>query len=265
MIDLNTSKIELRVSNFHRYDFAMSDADLCTKETHIVVVIGGMNEPSNSNMLADAFIEGMIRVTGVRHKKFRLKDMNIEHFTLMHYDKHPKDHDDDFSKTVDELADCDGVVIATPVWNFGVPAHLKNFIDRMGSIGLDNETHSKGQFNAKPFYVIYTGGAPMIAWKALMYLTTLHITEAIKYYGGTVVGRHFEPRCVPGKGKFGLVVDKRPASLERARKNGERFAKIVMHYAENGSLPLRIKLGYQLCTFLYRAGNRIMYPISTLQ
>lgn len=233
--------------------------------TRVVVVVGGTNEPSNSNMLADAFIEGMNRVTGVCHKKFRLKDMNIEHFTLAHYATHPRDHEDDFSKTVDYLIGCHGVVIATPIWNFSVPAHLKNFIDRMGSFGLDSETHSKGQLNAKPFFLLYSGGAPMIAWKALMYLTTLHVTEAIKYYGGTVVGRHFEARTVPGKGKFGLVVDQRPASLERARKSGEKFATIVLHYAQNGELPLGIRIGYQFFTFLYRVGNRIMYPLNRLQ
>lgn len=245
----------------------MNDSSLAptAKEARVVVVVGGTNEPSNSNLLADAFMEGMSRVTGICCKKFRLKDMNIEHFTLMHYDKHPRDHEDDFSNTVDYLSECDGVVIATPIWNFSVPAHLKNFIDRMGAFGLDAQTRSKGQLNAKPFFLIYTGGAPLIAWKALMYITTLHVTEAIKYYGGTVIGRHFEPRCIPGRGAFGLVVDKRPKTLERMRKKGEKFATIVLHYAQNGTLPLHIRLAYKFCTFLYRVGNRIMYPISTLQ
>ena len=105
----------------------------------------------------------------------------------------------------------------------------------------------------------------MIAWKALMYLTTLHVTEAIKYYAGTVVGRHFEPKSIVSRGKFGLVVDKRPATIEAMKRKGRKFGDIAKHYHENGALPIRVRLGYQFFTFLYRVGNRIMYPISTLQ
>jgi hypothetical protein len=134
----------------------------------------------------------------------------------------------------------------------------------MGAFALDHETHSKGQLAGRPFALLYTGGAPMIAWKALMYLTTLHVTEAIKYYGGTVVYRHFEPKSVQGRGKFGLVVDKRPASLALMETKGKKYAEMVRYYAENGKLPATQQFVYSFFTFLYRAGNRIMYPISTL-
>ena len=99
-----------------------------------------------------------------------------------------------------------GLVIATPVWNFGVPAHLKNFIDRMGSFALD-ETRSRGTLNGKPFYIIFTGGAPKPAWTGLMKKTTAFVPEALRYFGATYIGHHFEPKCVKGRGKFGLVVD----------------------------------------------------------
>jgi multimeric flavodoxin WrbA len=230
----------------------------------IAVIVAGTNEPSNSNMLADAFIEGMRKVGGVEVEKVRLKDKAIDHFTLQNY--HPGyQSKDDFPPIEKLLKEACAVVFATPVWNFSVPAHLKNLIDRMGAFALDEATHSKGQFKARPFAILYTGGAPMIAWKALMYLTTLHMTEAIKYYGGTVVYRHFEPKSLPGRGQFGLVMDKRPAALELMRRKGERFAKLAEHYGKTGSLPLRNRIIYQFFTFLYRVGNRIMYPISTLQ
>ena len=232
--------------------------------TTLAVIVGGTNEPSNSNVLADAFIEGMQRVPDVRVEKIRLKDVKIEHFTLEYYHQVCPSKDD-FCRIQDTVTAASGVVIATPIWNFSVPAHLKNFIDRMGAFALDEATHSKGQLKAKPFVFLYTGGAPMIAWKALMYLTTLHMTEAIKYYGGTVLYRHFEPKSLPGRGKFGLVVDQRPRSLEHMRRKGEWFAKVAVQYQKNGTLPLITRIGYQFFSFLYRVGNRIMYPISTLQ
>lgn len=233
--------------------------------TRVVVIVAGTNEPSNSNVLADAFTEGLKQTPNLNVIKYRLKDMHIAHFTLERYSPHCHDKDDDFCKIEDSLMDAHAVVIATPIWNFSVPAHLKNLIDRIGAFALDEATHSKGQLKAKPFYLIFTGGAPMIAWKALMYITTLHVSEAIKYYGGTVINKHFEPKSLPGRGKFGLVVDKRPATLEAMRKKGKKFGDIAMHYAENGSLPAGVRLVYNFFSFLYRVGNRIMYPISTLQ
>ncbi|MBI3332280.1 NAD(P)H-dependent oxidoreductase [Candidatus Peregrinibacteria bacterium] len=231
----------------------------------ILVLVAGTNEQSNSNTLADAFIEGIKETyPEIEVIKYRLKDLNIKHFTLERYiPACPRD--DDFCNIQDALLDSKGVVIASPIWNFSVPAHLKNVIDRIGAVALDEETRSRGQMKAKPFYIIFTGGAPLLAWKALMYLTTMHVSEAIKYYGGVVVGKYFEPRAMLGKGKFGLVVDQRPKSLERVKNAGKKFAKIVKTYAETGTLPLRIRLSYQFFSFVYRVGNRIMYPISTKQ
>ena len=235
-----------------------------TKAPKVTVVVAGTNSPSNAELLADTFIEGM-KESGVEVSKIILRDLHIKHFTLERYQPHCSDKDDDFCRLEPLLADADGVVFATPIWNFSVPAHLKNLIDRMGAFALDTAGRSRGQLKAKPFFMIYTGGAPMIAWKALLYLTTLHVTEAIKYYDGTVVGRHFEPKCVPGRGKFGLVVDQRPATLAAMKKKGLKFGAVALHYKENGTLPVRVRLAHQFFSFLYRVGNRIMYPISTLQ
>ncbi len=229
----------------------------------ITIIVAGMNEPSNSNRLADEFIEGLKTVEGVIFEKIRLKELSLHHFTLSDYSEESCEPDYLRIKTL--IQDSAGVIFATPIWNFSVPSHLKNLIDRMGTFGLDSATHSKGQFKQKPFGLIYTGGAPMIAWKALMYLTTLHIAEALKYYDGSIVLRHFEPKCVLGRGKFGLVVDQRPKTLGRMRKDGERFAKIAKAYAETGALPLKNRLWTKWFEFLYRVGNRIMYPISTMQ
>lgn len=239
--------------------------DSPTKKTpRVTVVVAGTNSPSNCELLGDVFLEGL-QESGIKTEKVILRDLHIKHFTLERYAPHCSDTDDDFCRVEPLIAEADGVVIVSPIWNFSVPAHLKNFIDRMGAFALDTEGRSRGQLKAKPFYILYTGGAPMIAWKALMYITTLHVTEAIKYYGGTVVGRHFEPKCVVGRGKFGLVVDSRKETLEAMKREGKRFGSIALHYAENGSLPLSTRLGYQFFSFLYRVGNRIMYPISTRQ
>jgi NAD(P)H-dependent FMN reductase len=230
----------------------------------IVVLIAGTNEPSNSALLADAFIKGIERDPGNEISRYLVRDIALPHFTVPDYAS-DANASDLFREVKKKILEADGVAIATPIWNFSVPAHLKNFIDWMGTFGLDAETHSKGQFGGKPFALIQTGGAPMIAWKALMYLTTLHLPEAIKYYGGTVVLRHFEPKCVAGRGKFGLVVDQRPESLAAMERKGETFAGMTRDFAQNRRLPFLQQLRYRFFTFLYRVGNRIMYPLSVKQ
>jgi multimeric flavodoxin WrbA len=233
------------------------------KQCTVAVIVAGMNEPSNSNLLADTFIEGLKKVPGVSFEKIRLKDLQLHHFTLADYAE--ESCEPDYLRVKAVIQNASAVIFATPVWNFSVPAHMKNLIDRMGTFGLDSATHSKGQFKNKPFGIIFTGGAPMIAWQALMYLTTLHVAEAIKYYGGTIVLRHFEPKCVPGKGKFGVVVDQRPKTLALMGSYGERVGKIALQYADTGTLPLGNRLWSKWFEFLYRVGNRLMYPISNWQ
>jgi multimeric flavodoxin WrbA len=205
----------------------------------IFILIAGTNEPSNANALADAFIQGMQHLGGVEVHKRRLKDMRIEHFTLDCYAPACR-QEEDFCALQTLMEESDGFVIASPVWNFGVPGHLKNFIDRMGSFALD-ATRSRGTLGGKPFYLIFTGGAPAVAWKALMRSTTSFVPEALKYFGATHIATHFEEKCTKGRGAFGLVVDGRPASLENVRAQGSRFAKVVDRFARTGQLPARKK------------------------
>ena len=213
--------------------------------TSILVIVAGTNEPSNSNMLADAFIQGIQHEKEIEVQKRRLKDMHMHQFTLDFYE--PQCHqEEDFCSLQHLMETSQGFVIATPVWNFGVPGHLKNFIDRMGSFALA-EDRSTGTLHGKPFYLLFTGGAPFPAWKGLMEKTTSFVPEALKYFGASYIGHHFEGKCTKGRGKFGLVVDERPESLASVREQGHTFATIVQEYERTGKAPLK-----------HRARNTIM-------
>lgn|SRR3989344_3559341 len=226
----------------------------------IAIIVAGMSNPSNSETLVESFAEGIQSIEGTT-TKICLRDLSIRHFSLDFYNS-TCTPGDDFCHIQELIQRADGIVFASPIWNFSVPAHLKNLIDRMGGFALDAETHSRPQLNQKPFYLIFTGGAPMAAWKFLMHMTMIHISEAIQYYGGIVVGRHFEPRCMVGRGTFGLVVDKRPESLRRMREEGIRFAKIVRQFAHTGSLPFRYRLRHRFHSSLQAIANRFMYPVT---
>ncbi len=231
----------------------------------IVLLLAGNNEPSNSAYLSQTFLHGLrAEAPDAEVTTFTLAKMDIPHFTLAAYDP---DHSPstDADRLHRAVIAADGIIIATPVWNFSVPAHLKNALDHMGAVCLDQATHSKGQLQGRPCYFLYTGGAPAIAWKALLNITTLHVSEAMKYYGATIVGRHFEPRCLPGRGKFGMVLDKRADLAGRIEPKGRRFAKVVQTYKTSKTLPPFLLLRHSVATWAYRIGNRIMYPVSSAQ
>ncbi|MDB4978855.1 MAG: hypothetical protein JWM56_1041 [Candidatus Peribacteria bacterium] len=205
-------------------------------QTNVLVVCAGMNEPSNSELLAENFMTGMKSIDTLHVQAVKLREKNIEHFTLAFYDP-KKDQGKDFQDIQHSIEQAKGVVIVTPIWNFSVPAHLKNLIDRMGSFCLDSATHSKGTLGGKPFYLVFTGGSGNFVWNTVMENSTSHVREAIKYFGGTVIGTHFEEHCVNMDKSFGLVLDKRPEALEAAKKKGAEFGAIVKNFATTGALP----------------------------
>lgn len=204
---------------------------------HILILVAGTNHPSNSEVLARAFIDGIGEFSPTSTTNIlRLDKLNIAHFTIEHYNP-ATDQGADFNLIKDEILKADGVVIASPVWNFGVPAHLKNLIDRIGAFALD-ETHSVGQLNGKPFFLIYTGGVPNAGWP-LTKRTTSFMDFGLQYFGACVIGHHYEGRATAGKGIFKEVVSSRPESLKTAKEKGKKFAEVVEIYATEGTLPAK--------------------------
>ncbi|MCB9808653.1 NAD(P)H-dependent oxidoreductase [Candidatus Peribacteria bacterium] len=220
---------------------------------NILVLSCSPNDPSNCDVLAQEFIKGAKDVCACTVQIIRLIDFELPQFTLGCYDEQC-DLPANYMKLKKAILDADGVVIAAPVWNFGVPAHVKNFQDWMGCFCLDTETRSKGQLGGKPFFYIFTGGAPKAAWKGLMRFTTMFIRECIRYFGGTITGMLYEGHCTLGKGKFGLVVDKRPKALATARKQGARFALFTRNYKKTGVLPLK----HRTIEWFYKKGQRLI-------
>lgn len=206
----------------------------------LVVICGSTNAPSNSTLLAQRFAAGFRMVdTAAEVQEFHLRNLNIEQFSLKHYEP-TCDQGDDFCRLRDAIVAADAVVLASPVWNFGVPGMVKNFIDRMGSFGLDAQ-HAFGTLKGKPFFLIYTMGAPTPA-QTFMRRMVSFVAAGIEYFGACVVGTHFEGGCTPGKGVFGLVVDQRPAALESAEAKGQTFATTVRTIQSTGKLPYRLEL-----------------------
>lgn len=219
-----------------------------------LAIVGGTNAPSNADVLCDAFLEGVIAACpDAIVTKLRAKDLKIQHFSLANYAPHCTT-EDDFCALQEHVLAADALVFATPIWNFSIPGHLKNIVDRMGAFCLDEQTRSKGQLKGTPTFFLFTGGAPTPVWKGLMRFTTHHLPEALRYYGAQIIGRHYEGRCTVGRGTFGLVINQRPDALMRARAKGRFFGTIAQEYKVRKILPLR----FRVIGALYRLGQRII-------
>lgn len=217
----------------------------------ILVIVGGTSNPSNSELLADAFMDGAGHA-GATVEKVLLRDLVIDHFTIACYDA-AFEEERDFAMLREKVQAADGLVFASPIWNFGIPGNLKNAIDRFGSFSLDAERRMRGMWDDKPFYLIFTGGSPMAAWRGLLHRTISGVRVGLQYFGGAYGGTHFEPKCTPGKGKFALMVDKRPESIAAVRAKGATFAALVRRHVETGTLPLHITLERKF----FRLGQKI--------
>ena len=218
----------------------------------ILMIVAGTNDPSNADCLAEYFAQGIRCIEGTTIEKIRLKDLQIDHFRLEYYDA-ATDQGKDFRMIQEKITAADGVVIATPVWNFSVPGHLKNLIDRMGSFGLDSESRSLGMLNKKPFFLLFTGGSPAIVWTGLQKKTTSHLPTSLRYFGGVVIGSHYEERCTMGKGKFGCVVNTRQNTEHGVCAKGQDFARVVEYFLKNGRLPFK----QRMITAILRIGQKI--------
>jgi NAD(P)H-dependent FMN reductase len=218
----------------------------------ILILVGGSNSPSNSDYLADRFAEGVKSSGHAEVTKVRVHDLHIDPFEMKHYDA-ATDQGEDFRRIEKLVTEADGILIATPIWNFGIPGNLKNLIDRMGSFCLDAQSRSLGMLKAKPFFLLYTGGTPIAAWYGLQRKTVSHLPTSIRYFGGTVIGYHYEERATLGKGKFGLIVDKRPSSIASVTAKGKHFAEVVAAFRETGKLPLKERF----LVWFFRTGQKI--------
>lgn len=90
----------------------------------------------NSDSMLDAFLEGVREVGGVEVEKIYLIDQNLPYYTFFNRVPDPA-KEPEFVKLVGQITECDLLVIATPTFNFGVPATLKNLLDRLSFKALN--------------------------------------------------------------------------------------------------------------------------------
>ncbi len=183
---------------------------------HILALIGSPRKQGNTDLMADAVLEGA-RAAGADASKLYLDDYKVRPIGEVADDTRKRDDprkDDDFPGLLAQFLAADIVVWSTPVYWQGPSAQMKCFLDRMSS--YFNHPKYVGRFKGKGHIIVCAYGRPEPRhgdW----------ITESMKITVEVLHGRYLGDVCasVYQKGK----VRQMPEILQRCRALGSEAVR----------------------------------------
>lgn len=150
----------------------------------------------NSDTMLDSFIEGLKTHKNITVEKIYLDNIQIDTYNFNNCSG-PQEHETAFRELTEKIKNIQGLVIATPTYNFSVPAHLKNFIDRLRFFALDlnhKNTFSQpvGQLKYLKTYFLVSGGTPNWAQKILFFaFPPFWLRSVFLYYASICLGAYY--------------------------------------------------------------------------
>lgn len=189
----------------------------------IIAISASPSKNRNSDSMLDSFITGFKEKANDKTsiEKIYLKDIEFEYYSYEN-SLGPKEDEKGLKELFDKFNEADGIVIATPTYNFSVPAKLKNLIDRLDPIVLDNENKNilgqpKGKMGNKRMFFLVSGGTPAWARFFIFFLFPGFWLKTIFAYFGTMKTKSFYSGDVD--------IYKKPHKLKKFEKLGGKFAK----------------------------------------
>lgn len=124
--------------------------------SNIVVLSGSVRKGGNTELLVQAFVDGAKKNNGVEVISVADYKVNpcIGCNTCFDREGHECFQKDDMTKVYEKLKVADVLVIASPVYFYGVSAQLKAFIDRL-------HTPMRNEFKLKKLALILVGAATL--------------------------------------------------------------------------------------------------------
>lgn len=147
----------------------------------------------NSDTMLDYFIDGAKTEKGIEIEKIYLSDVPIDYYTFEN-SKAPATHETAFAELAEKIKNTNALVIATPTYNFSVPAQLKNLIDRLRFIELDMGRKNLlgqpvGMLAYLRTYFLVSGGTPTWAQKILFFaFPPFWLRAVFLYFNAHVLG-----------------------------------------------------------------------------
>lgn len=190
----------------------------------------------NSDSMLDAFITGITEFsnekTMVEVEKIYLSDIPFDDYSYEVKDG-PLPHEIKFKELFEKLERADGLVIATPTYNFSVPAKLKNFIDRIRPLALDfKSSNSLGQPVGKLGYLrtyfLVSGGTPNWAHAFTFFAFPAFWMRGVFLYFGA--------KCMGTLYSGDVNTFKNEKVLLKCKKKGGKYASQLMKSSGQGIL-----------------------------
>lgn len=175
----------------------------------------------NSDSMLDNFLIGFKKSSDMNIEKIYLSDIPIDYYSFNNR-MGPTENEVKFKELCDKIKNAKALVIATPTYNFGVPAHLKNFIDRIRFFALDFQNKSRlnqpgGMLEHLRVYFLVSGGTPLWAQKLLFFaFPPFWLRGVFLYYGSHCLGAMYSGD---------VQTSKNQKILNTCQERGSRFAK----------------------------------------
>jgi multimeric flavodoxin WrbA len=189
----------------------------------IILLLASPNRDGNSASLGKKFLSH-ININKYEVEEIYLYDWNLNYCSNDNFNFGPEkkklepEAEDLFSK----IQESKYIVITSPIWNFGVLAAFKNFLDRSSNFGR-KWSEEKGEkisnWKDKKFYLFFTTGAPKFAL-VLNFIAIMQVVLSIKYFGAKKKIVKVMGNC--GNGKKNLVSD-REKDLKKIMKKGKKI------------------------------------------
>lgn len=203
-----------------------------SKQKKIIAISSSPSKGRNSDGMLNAFIRGMEKIPVVEVEKFYLKDIPFAEYS---YENREGVLPEEivFKELTDKIRNADGLVIATPTYNFSVPAKLKNFIDRIRFFALDFDHRNKlgqpvGMLQGIRAYFLVSGGTPDWAEKILFFtFPPFWLRGVFLYFGAKVMGALYTGDVKAYQNQKLLL---------KCERRGEKFASKVAKCKHQGLL-----------------------------
>ena len=201
-------------------------------ESKVIALSCSPSRGRNSDSMLDAFIEGLQTHKQIIVEKIYLEDVLIERYC---YENRGGacPNEPEFESLTQSIKYAQGLIIATPTYNFSVPAHLKNFIDRLRFFALDFEHKNKlgqpvGMLQYLKTYFLVSGGTPHWAQRILFFaFPPFWLRAVFLYYGSIVYGALYS-------GDIKTYENKK--ILATCKKAGIRYGKKLIKNSQNSIL-----------------------------
>lgn len=191
----------------------------------VLAIAGSPSRGRNSDSMLDAFLEGVRSHPTIQVEKIYLDDIQIDTYTFQN-GTGPQEHETAFKELTEKIKCTQGLVIAAPTYNFSVPAHLKNFIDRLRFFALDmNKRNAIGQppglLGHLKTYFLVSGGTPKWAETLLFFAFPAFWLRAVfLYYGSDCLGAYYSGDVASFKNQ---------KILNKCRRLGKKYGKKLIN------------------------------------